>query len=362
MFAGIIFTALSVIGSTAGSLAWYAYSRAVRVSFQGTSVAKSSLLSVGIVDDNHYLSPEKEAEYALTREEHDGHSILFTTKVDGIDYRVIQDYLFNSPYAVNLLLPLTTNARSIYDDGQLYLFESPVHGQTSMTTIADTSHYVKLPLAFKMEDTDGNNMEDVDIWLTSANTQASGENIDQALRLFVENSQRKFLMKPADKGTTTGFTKVGGPLDLDNDGTYDYNLSDHHELYYGQSTGSFVWDSQEYGIPKESAPYDNINEVTNTVESTFYSKHNIEAILPDYSRITPARVEYVPFGQVKPSVVDNQYVVGDTGIVIACTDSTDGVGYVTFTVYIEGWDHVVIDQAANYSFNLSLEFKVNNNF
>ena len=360
MFIGITFTALSVVGSTAGSLAWYAYSRAVRVSFQGTSVAKSSLLSVGIVDDSHYLTSEKEAEYGLTREEYDGHSIVFTTKVDGIDYHVIQDYLFNSPYAVNMLLPLTTNARAVGDQSALTLYESPVHGQTSMTTLADTTHYVKLPLAFKMEDSNGDNIEDIDIWLTSANTQASGENIDQALRLFVENSQRKFLMKPADKGVNTGTTRVGGPLDLDNDGTYDYNLSNHHELYYGQVSGDFVWASEKYGVPFDEAPLVNINGVSNLTESTFYSRHNEDAILPDYSLLHPAYVEYVPFGKVKPSVVNNQYVEGDTGIKIACTDSTDSVGYVTFTIFIEGWDHVVIDQAANYSFNLSLEFKVKN--
>ena len=361
MFAGIAFTVFSVIGSTAGSLAWYAYSRTTRVNFTGTSVAKSSLLSVGLVDDYHYLSDEKVAQYELTREEYDGHSILFTHKVDGIDSSVIQDYLFNSPYAVNILLPLSTQARALESLGALTLYESPIHGDTVIDTPAITTHYVKLPLAFLMKDSDDNNIEDVDIWLTSADTQASGENIDQALRMYVENSQRKFLMKPADKGTASGKTKVGGPLDLDGDGTYDYNLSTHKEMYYGQSSDTFVWPENKYGIPKDTAPYDNVNGVTDLRESTFYSKHNMDAFVPDYSLVFPAVSEYYPFGKVKPSVdPSGNYCEGDTGFAIAKTDSEDGVGYVTFTIFIEGWDHVVVDRASNYEFNLSLEFKVNN--
>ena len=358
--AGVAITALTIIGSTAGSLAWYAYSRSTRVNFVGTSVAKSALLNVGIVDDGHFLSDEKVAEYELSRETYDGHSIVFTHKVDGIDYHVIQDYLFRSQYAVNLLLPLTTQARAISDQGAMALYESPVHGETTISTLAQTSHYVKLPLAFRMDDGDGGNIENEDIWLTSADTQASGENIDQSLRIFVENSQRKFLMKPADKATTTGRTKVGGPLDLDGDGTYDYNVSTHKEHYYGQYSGVLDYASDVYGIPKETAPYDNINGVTNETESTFYSKHNEDALVLDYTKISPLFCEYYPFGYVKPSVDANgNYYEGTTGFKIACTDSEDGIGYVTFTIFIEGWDHVVIDQAANYSFNLSMKFETN---
>lgn len=360
IFAGLAVSIISVIGSTAGSLAWYAYSRSTRVNFVGTSVAKSALLNVGIVDDNHFLSDEKVAYYELSREEYDGHSIVFTHKVDGIDYHVIQDYLFRSSYAVNLLFPLTTQARALNDQGALALFESPMHGDAVLDTDAQTSHYVKLPLAFKMDNGDGNNIENKDIWLTSANSQASGENIDQALRIFVENSQRKFLMKPSDKGTSTGRTKVGGPLDLDGDGTYDYNLSTNEELYYGQYSGVKSYSSTKYGIPKDDADFDNVNGVTDLRESTFYAKHNEDAYILDYTKLSALYCEYQPFGKVMPSIDSNgEYIEGATGIKMCSTDSEDGVGYVTFTIYIEGWDHSVVDRAANYNFNLSLKFETN---
>ena len=45
-----VLTATALLATTAGSLAWYAYSRNVYFSFVGTSVAKSALLNIGLVD------------------------------------------------------------------------------------------------------------------------------------------------------------------------------------------------------------------------------------------------------------------------------------------------------------------------
>ena len=44
-------TSAALIGTAAGSLAWYAYSRTGSISFKGTSIANTALLNVGIVDD-----------------------------------------------------------------------------------------------------------------------------------------------------------------------------------------------------------------------------------------------------------------------------------------------------------------------
>ena len=359
---GAALTTVGIIGATAGSLAWYAYSRSTKFSFIGTSVAKSALLNVGIIDDagTPALSDEFIARYNLEREEYDGHSIVFTHATDGLDYRIISEYLFNSGYASSLLFPLTTQARVISDQSQLYLFESPVYGSTTISTDADIQHYVQIPLAFRMDDGNGGSLHDIDVWLTDVSVKASGEKIDQALRVFVENSQRKFLMKPAEKTALSGSTKVGGVLDLDGDGTYDYNLGNGKELYYGQYSGTLTHAADEYGIDKEHAPYDNVNGVEDERQSTFYSKHAEHAKVADLTNVTPFVAEYETFASVKPSINANgDYYEGATGKKITTTNSTDGVGYVTFTIFIEGWDHVVVDRAANYSFNLGLKFEVN---
>ena len=357
---GAALTVVSIIGTTAGSLAWYAYSRRAHLSFIGTSVAKSALLNVGIVDDGYYLTDDKLAQYDLSREEFDNHSIVFTHKTDGLDYRAIRDYLFKSIYSVDMLFPVSTQARTLNDANDFTLYESPNYGETSITTTAKTSHYVKLPLAFRMADIDGASIKNQDIWLTDATVEASGEKIHQSVRLFVENSQRKFLMKPADKTTNTGSTKVGGLLDLDGDGTYDYHQTNYKEYYYGQYIGQVVNASEPYGIPKDQAPYINANGVEDEVESTFYAKHNEFAKIIDLQQVGPRVCEYHTFGTVRPLVDDEgNYYAGATGIPVSNTDSDDGVGYTTFTIFIEGWDHTVVDKAAGYSFNLGLRFETN---
>ena len=43
---------------------------------------------------------------------------------------------------------------------------------------------------------------------------------------------------------------------------------------------------------------------------------------------------------------------------IAVTDDTTKIGYSTLTIYLEGWDHSVIDQSIGYQFNLGITFEI----
>ena len=96
-----IVTASAFVATTAGSLAWYAYSRSITVSYTGTSVAKSVLLSVGFVDDNRYITDEQLTTFDLQRETYDGHSIVFTHSTNGLDARAIKEYLLKAGYSHN---------------------------------------------------------------------------------------------------------------------------------------------------------------------------------------------------------------------------------------------------------------------
>ena len=80
----------------------------------------------------------------------------------------------------------------------------------------------------------------------------------------------------------------------------------------------------------------------------------------NYQNLTYKTAEYHALGKVKPSLDDNgNFIEGDSGVVITTTNSVDKVGYVNFTVYLEGWDFAVIDQVIGYKFSLGLEFNVN---
>ena len=364
-----ILTAVAFMAVTTGSLAWYAYSRTTSISYVGTSVAKSVLLNVGIVDDDHWISDIAIAEYELERVEVDegggvSHSIVFTHSTNGLDYRAIRAYLFNSPYAVSLLHPITTRERALNSTADLSLYKSPDYGDTVLSGDALESDYAKIPFAFRLDDQiSGQSVPATKVWMTDVTVQTSGDHhIDRAVRVFVESDISKFLMKPEDRGTTAGYTNVSGVLDLDGDGTYDFIKGSGLEMYYGDYTGTLTHADTTYNIPKETAQFDNFNDVAAEyrTQSTFYSKHNQEAKIVDKTSITPKRSEFQTFGTVKPSIDSaGKYYAGETGIPITQTSTASGVAYVTLTIFIEGWDHAVIDSAAGYSFNLGLKFEVN---
>jgi len=372
-------TAVSFLSVTTGSLAWYAYSRTVLFSYVGTSVAKSVLMNVGLVDDSNYLKPEKLTEYDLVREDVgigvNRHSVVFTRSSNGLDYHAINDYLFWSPYAVSLLYPVTTKTRDLSRSNGLTLYKSPDFGETSFSTVASTSDYVRIPLAFKSEQAAGAGDGDQFVWLTDVTVEASGQHIDRAVRVFVDSNVSKFVMKPEERNALTqgerdqgqGSTKVGGLLDLDGDGTYDYDPSigqthSGEEYYYGEHSGTITYANTRYGKDEDEAPFDNVNGVSaeEQTASTFYAKHHASAYVADLSNVTPARAHYYTFGDVRPDTdTGGRYTEGDTGIPITKIDSTSGVGYATFTIYLEGWDHSIIDKSAGYSFNLGLKFEIN---
>lgn len=360
-----ITTVLSFLATTVGSLAWYAHSRSATFSFMGTSVAKSALLSVGLVDDYNYLTPQDLKDYNLVRETHDSHSICFTTSKNGLSLQAIRKYLFSSPHTVDRLFPLTTRERALNDQSELKLYKNPEQGQTSLDIPADPGEYVVLPFAFKIIDEEAEYIADKKVWLTESVCQAQ-KGIHDSLRIYIETSERNFLMRPADKSTSSGFTNVGGALDLDGDGTYDFDKSNNEEYAYGDFDGTVAHSSSPYGIPKADAPLVNVNGVSDYVHaSTFLAKHNEIAYTANYtvdhteSGVHPLKAEFETFGTVKPSVKPNgEYYVGETGIPLASTSSGSKIGYTTFTIFIEGWDHSVVDDAAGFQFNLGLRFEI----
>ena len=359
LFASMTFVAIS--GATVGTLAWYAYTKNVTMSFQGTSVSSSLLLRVGLVDDGHFLSDDSVTNYNLSRESNDTHSIVWSNSANGFDPDALKEYLENSPYSYNHLYPVSSHSRSLSENGNLTLYSAPERGETYNEVEANKKHYVQLPFAFKVLGNNNENLNNRDIWLTDATVKASGNNVDKAVRVFIETPSKKFIMNPSDHGTDDSYTYVGGLLDLDNDGTYDYDVETKKELMYGEYTGTLTHQSTPYGTPYDDADFDNVNNTPYTTKrNTFYAKHNEKSYLANLDSVTPKKAEYHPFGKVNPSSSgDGIYYEGDTGIKIATTNSGAKVGYSTFTIYLEGWDHAIIDTAIGCTFSLGLEFNTN---
>ncbi len=69
------------------------------------------------------------------------------------------------------------------------------------------------------------------------------------------------------------------------------------------------------------------------------------------------KAEYETFGTVGPEDDGHGNLTG--GKPVTVTDSSTGLATLDLTIYLEGWDHAVIDKEINHSFNLGLTFQIN---
>ena len=359
LLAGLI--SLATLGSTAGTLAWYAYSRTVSFSYVGTTVASSSLLNVGLVDNGGCFSNDDLETYSLEREqvsEGSGtNTIVWSKSRSGFSLLALRQYLEFTHYAVDELHPITTKARNYDDTGALNLKRSPDVGETNLTVDADHDSYSVLPFAFRIIDANSQYVANKNVWLTDATVEASHD-AESSIRVFVDGAS-KFLMQPSDQTNSVGSTKVGGLLDLVGDGYYDRDGS-NREYCYGDFVNTPTYAATGYAGADE---FDNVNGVEDeTLGTTFLAKHNPGAYVPDIATAVPAVQTHAGVGKVKPSVSPSGDFYVDTengnGIPVATTSATSKIGYATLTIFAEGWDHAIINQNAGYQFNLGLRFEI----
>ena len=357
-------TSLALLASTAGSLAWYAFSRTVSLTYVGTSIVGTSLLNIGIVDNEGYFTNEDLTTYSLEREEAtegtEAYSVCWSTSRNGFPLLALRHYLEQSPHAVDKLHPVTTKAREYNDTNDLTLYRSPEVSETDFIHAAAYESYVVLPLAFRVLDSESNYIANKDIWLSDAIVDAE-HGVENSVRVFVDGAS-KLLIKPADKENHIGETKVGGLLAIGNTNYYDYD-SENKEYCYGEFENTPVYSSTGYPDDAEHDVLVNVNGVEDTSEkTTFLAKHYPGVLVPDIDAAIPKVQEHYGIGKVKPSVdADGSFYVDTTngnGAPIATTTANSKIGLATLTVFVEGWDHSIIDQHAGYAFDLALKFEI----
>ena len=363
LLAGLV--SLALLGSTAGSLAWYAYSRTATLSFVGTTVASSSLLNIGLVDNEGYFSQSELTSFNLERKnatsDPDSDSIVWSKSRNGFSLLAIRHYLAQAHYAVSTLKPVTTGSM-LYNEyngenDKFVLYRSPEFSETSFVQAAEKDAYVVLPFAFRVLDEDSQYVTAKNVWLTDAVVSADS-NAEGSVRVFVDGANH-FLMKPSDARNTVSGTKVGGILSLGPNEYYDFD-GDNKEYCYGEFTNTLSYSllqNEEYDV------LSNDNHVEDTTEATtFYGKHSPGVLVPDIDAAQPKEQKHAGVGLIKPSVRANGQLYHDetngNGYPIATTNGAGNIGYATFTIFIEGWDHNVIDQKAGYEFNLGLKFEI----
>ena len=391
-------TVLSVLGSSIGTLAWYAYATRATVSYQGTAVRKTELLQIGLEwDADTYPVDEETATKFKTDylgegyfETTGGYTYAFMAPGAGFSSAAINQYLVLHGMATNKLPPLTTWGDFTTGDSGFSLYESPTYSHAYVRTPASARSWVKLPFAFHIyngEDTQiTNRVKDMDIWVTDAHAEAAGSsNVEEAIRVHFDRldtdhphettgvypSAQKFLLNPSRKDVNTHTTYVGGVLDLDDDGFYDYDVRTNKEIYYGLQTDAARLTPVDFTA--ETAGIDDPDDINGTGDTrltTFRAKHQKGVSgFTGYKDKTDATVDVRKkvvedgFKNIQPTmnVETGEWQGGKPAAHISNNDAA--IGRCDIDIYLEGWDHAIVDQILSVEggarFNLGLQFEIN---
>ena len=376
--AGIgLITFAAFVGSISGSLAWWAYSTRASVSYQGTSVTTSEQLQIGLkldaTSDNidtvisslTTLGLVEDTELANTN-----YRYIFANAGSGLTATVIKTYLEKEGlYATDELAPVTT--RTYTEGSDLHLYESLIQGDALNNTTADKSKYVHIPFVFRIIKLNAVSTDDKyaggrKIYLSKAIAEASNDNpsskIQNAIRVHFNNgtASEQFILNAGDTTTTDAsqmYTNVAGCLDLDGDGYYDNNGGT--EIMYGDYTGSatntFVQDTDSTELSDLNGIGTDVSDLEN--HSTFLARHrNGNTCYEDYSGLTLGKAYYKTLESIKP---DDSSAILSGGRTLCTTASTGNcLAELETTIWLEGWDHEVVDSEISHKFNLGLQFQI----
>lgn len=364
-------TIVSFAGALSATLAWFAYSTTVNVQMKGTAVSETEQLQVGLKTDIAF-SPEMISQYKLTTVTEGTDKYVFAAPGTGFDSTLINYYLLQKGYASNTLVPVTSKKFDIGDE--LVLRSAPAAGHPEIEQIAPQNQYAKIPFAFRVVRTDrlGNNTyaKDQNIWVSNAKAIADGGvgNVYKAVRVYFSGKKydsdvlvdNKFIFNPSALDSSQRYTNVAGLLNLNNDDYFDM-----YDGNYGVNGTEIVYGDYDGTLPATTHIDDDtaIADVNGTGDTskitTFTAKHmGGNNIYTSLAGITPHKAQYKTLSDIKPSTDANGFLYGGEVVTVTGT-TTNAIADLEATIYIEGWDHSVINQEAEHKFFLGMTFEIN---
>ena len=398
-FLGIA-TFASLVGTVSGTLAWYAYSTRATLSYSGTSVTNTVQLQIGIASPSKVMSVEQiQQENAqiiagnpeITDEEkdelqqiedafvefwntmietkwhNDDNYYYFAPAGSDLVSPVINAYLKSNGFATNSLAPVTSGS---YKRGDSFsLKASPNPENPSSVKAAKKHYYATIPFVFRVirSNTTASDsfVEGSELWLTDAQVRASSVddgNIYKALRMFVDRGndyEDDFIINPS--ASSKGSTVVGGLLDLSRDKYYDYDANGDEVIYGEYETID--------GLQLDYSGADEISDINGTGRSdfdTFTAKHRQGVnYYNNYNDCVFKTADYESLSSIAPvkdeitGVFHNADANHPTSVCKTANAAGHYLGRVNFTIYLEGWDHSVIDEELEHYFDLGLTFEIN---
>ena len=324
-----------LVSSFGATFAWYQYSSNVYLKYDGTSIGNTMLFDIGLRSN---VELTEASNYNMVKDENDD-SIYWCN--GGISKDIASYYLTANGYATNEVNGVTSGA--YLTDGQFLLKRAPYYNENyfdnfSRPIAALKRDYSHFDLVFKASKVSGDNISSInsgDIILSNIELDSLGD-IKNSIRIHFQNESSNFIFNPSK--LEDGKDIVGGLLDLNKDGLYDYNTFTNKEIVYGET------ETIKY---KNSVTTDGI-DVGEYDGNSFTSSHKNGVYGIDKNETKFKTSSYLGFD----SVVSNKKVVSSI-------DNSTSIASLSLDIYLEGWDLSFIDKEMNHLFSLNLEFEIN---
>ena len=338
-----LIAAIAVFGASAallagGTYAWYQFTQTASVTYDGASASTNESLGLGVKTTNPV--PEADlATYGLTKDPTLSNVYWMSSVVSAekLSYLVSLD-----GFATNEISPVTSNAFDATSDDTYTLNGSYNQGNKTQLSV-DKQDYVEFTFVFKTLKADSTAIGGKDIFLGNVSVMDAGVEVNgnmiylsDAIRIGYKNIQENGEPISADiinNRSTALSHRVSGMMDLNADGVWDTNTN-NQIVCYGE----------------ESVTYNT------TSTATSYHPGSFDPINHKFldANIANGSFEYVDY---TPKTASSNPVSAHTqgGIPIATTDD-NGLAFVTFNIWLEGWDSNCINSVSGLDFSANLNF------
>jgi hypothetical protein len=326
-------------GSVSATYAWYQLSADKSIEIDGTSFGRSTDLKIGFVSSAHLTSDS--LTYDLSNSTLESKEIYWVDDVT-VESELVEYVLTQNGYSDGDIYPITSGA---FNEGQdsFTLYEPPLLNCTfsQYNAVASTNQYIHLSLAFMSSggySTSSTVNEGSEIYLSDFSIAGTAKNSSR-VRLS-SDTLGNILTSPTED--EDGYTLVGGPLDLNQDGEFDYRNDTKKEIFYGQRDLDVT-----YGTPYASS----VETVDRNYDSFANPNHTAGVYPVDNVEATASKAYY--------ESINNYIFTGLEENISALTETDEyGIAFLDMDIFLEGWDTDLINSVIGSTIGISMEFGI----
>ena len=347
MLATAVLFNVSLAAIVCGTFAWYSYATrtGLEKQYHGTTVGDMGSLQAGLVSN---VKLEDYLVYDLAEDDRtladEGKYIYWCQ--ENISARTINFILYNNGYATTEMFPVTSGAFDYEneDPKSFALYRSPTYlvnyDKEDSESIASKQDYSVLDFVFRFEDVDniGEYLSGYNVFLSKCLVETDNEQHElyKSVRIFYDNGYEGCIINPTSH--ESGYIDVGGLLDLNADGFYDYDEHNLNEIVYGEV------DDYEYN-PDVT---ENDGNLAFFEMDTFVANHKKGVLAINEETLSPKTVDYV----------DVDRFTSKSKRITFTDPDYHNLGRFKMYLYFEGWDRHVVNQEQGHGYNLDLAFAV----